>query len=125
MMHKNILKLAMKDNPSIDFDAYKDMLTALPLDDSLIDRLHKASFSDRSIKDSDLRFVAAMLILFSPKSIYLEEKTVYGVAKAILKKLDLSDRFKAMYRIKVAREVYEVDSVFKGHVDKIVEEVRV
>lgn len=123
-MQKNILQLAKRENPNIDFDKYQVMLTGLPLDHAVVDKIFDVSVSLGDTKDLDLRFVAAMLIIFSPKSILLEEKTVFGVAKAILKKLNLSHRFGASYRIRVARGVYEVDSVFRSLVDQAVKEVR-
>jgi len=122
-MDKMVLKLVEKNNPQIDIDGYRQALLPLPLDESLIDSIYSEILPSSKKHNSEILFTAVVLLLFSPKAILLAEKSQY--ANIILKKLGLKHHQQSSYRIKVAREVYEVDKVFRQQVDTIVERSRV
>ncbi len=120
-MDKMVLKLVMKNNPDIDFEGYRKALEPRSLDLSVVDQIFKDIQPSTKKANSELVFTAAILLLFSPKAILLSEKSEYGVAQIIQEKLCLKRHQQSSYRIKVARELYEVDKVFKHIVDQVVE----
>jgi len=121
-MEKFILKLAQKCNPQIPFDDYRTALTSQKLDESIIKSIFNKIKPDPKKSNSEILFAASVLLLFSPKSILLSEKVENGICFTIKKNLGINQQ-SASYRIKVAREVYQVDKVFRSQVDKIVKEV--
>ena|SRR5690606_8837749 len=124
-MDKMVLKLVKKNNPDIDIESYRQLLKPMELDVSVVDAIFDDIEPSPKKHNSELLFTAAMLLLFSPRAILLSEKSEYGVMKVIKEKLDLKRHQYASYRIKVARELYEVDKVFRQLVDDIVERRRV
>jgi len=124
-MDKMVLKLVEKNNPQIDIDGYRQALLPLPFNEVLIDSIYSEILPSSKKHKSEILFTAVILLLFSPKAILLAEKSQYGIANIILKKLGLKHNQQSSYRIKVAREVYEVDKVFRQQVDTIVERSRV
>lgn len=121
-MEKFILKLAQKFNPQIPFDDYRSALTSQKLDESIVKSIYNKIKPDPKKYNSEILFTASVLLLFSPKSILLSEKVENGICFTIKKNLGINQQ-SASYRIKVAREVYQVDKVFKAQVDEIVKEV--
>ncbi|QBQ41194.1 hypothetical protein E2P86_08505 [Sphingobacterium psychroaquaticum] len=121
-MDKFILKLAKQHNPDVPFEDYREALTAQKMDDSMLKALFKKIQPSPKKHNSEIQFTACVLLMFSPKSILLSEKVENGVCLAIKNCLGINQQ-SASYRIKVAREVYQVDKVFRSQVDKIVKEV--
>ena len=124
-MDKMVLKLVEKNNPQIDIDGYRQALLPLPFNEVLIDSIYSEILPSSKKHNSEILFTAVILLLFSPKAILLAEKSQYGIANIILKKLGLKHHQQSSYRIKVAREVYEVDKVFRQQVDTIAERSRI
>lgn len=122
-MEKFILKLAQQRNPEVPFQDYREALTAQKLDESIVKAIYKKIKPDPKKWNSEILFSASVLLLFSPKSILLSEKVENGICFVIKKYLGVNQQ-SASYRIKVAREVYQVDKVFKHQVDEIVKEVK-
>ncbi|WP_196934881.1 hypothetical protein [Sphingobacterium hungaricum] len=122
-MEKFILKLAQQRNPEVPFGDYRDELTSLKMDESIIEKIFQKVKPNPKTNNSEILFSAIILLIFSPKSILLSEKVENGVCFVIKKYLVVNQQ-SASYRIKVAREVYQVDKVFKHQVDSIVKEVR-
>lgn len=120
-MDKMVLKLVLKNNPEIDVEGYRKALEPKSLDISIVDNIFLEIQPKPRKANSELVFTAAILLLFSPKAILLAEKSEYGVAQIIQEKLGLKCHQQSSYRIRVARELYEVDKVFKHIVDEIVE----
>jgi len=120
-MDKMVLKLVLKNNPEIDVEGYRKALEPKSLDISMVDSIFDEVQPKPRKSNSELVFTAAILLLFSPKAILLAEKSEYGVAQIIQEKLGLRRHQQSSYRIRVARELYEVDKVFKHIVDEIVE----
>lgn len=116
------MKLAQKFNPQIPFDDYRSALTSQKLDESIVKSIYNKIKPDPKKYNSEILFTASVLLLFSPKSILLSEKVENGICFTIKKSLGINQQ-SASYRIKVAREVYQVDKVFKAQVDEIVKEV--
>jgi len=121
-MEKFILKLAKQRNPEIPFDDYRAALTAQKLDESIVKAIYNRINPGPKKHNSEILFSASVLLLFSPKSILLSEKVENGVCFVIKKYLGINQQ-SASYRIRIAREVYQVDKVFKHKVDEIVKEV--
>ncbi|SMG31964.1 hypothetical protein [Sphingobacterium psychroaquaticum] len=122
-MEKFILKLAQQRNPEVPFADYRAELTAQKMDDSALKTLFDKIQPSQKKHNSEIQFTACVLLLFSPKSILLSEKVENGVCLAIKNSLGVNQQ-SASYRIKVAREVYQVDRVFKHLVDGFVKEVK-
>lgn len=120
-MDKMVLKLVLKNNPEIDVEGYRKALEPKSLDISIVDNIFEEIQPKARKSNSELVFTAVILLLFSPKAILLSEKSEYGVAQIIQEKLGLKRHQQSSYRIRVARELYEVDKVFKHIVDEIVE----
>lgn len=123
-MDKMVLKLTKKYNPNLDIEQYRKALTPMELDMSIVDLIYDKIKPTPKNADSEIVFTAAILLLFSPKAILLSEKSEYGVAQIIQKKLCLKRHQQSSYRIKTSREVYQVDKVFKHKVNEIVKEVK-
>lgn len=80
--------------------------------------------STQNHEDKDVIFVGCLLKAFSPKSLMFPSiRSTYGLCETIRVSLSLTRQQESSYRIKVAKELYQVDRVFKAKVDKIVEEV--
>lgn len=120
-MDKMVLKLVLKNNPEIDVEGYRKALEPKSLDISIVDNIFEEIQPKARKSNSELVFTAVILLLFSPKAILLSEKSEYGIAQIIQEKLGLKRHQQSSYRIRVARELYEVDRVFKHIVDEIVE----
>ncbi|MFD1770887.1 hypothetical protein [Sphingobacterium suaedae] len=124
-MDKMVLKLVLKNNPEIDVEVYRQALMPMTLDLSIVDGLFNEIEPSPKKHNSELLFTAAMLLLFSPRAILLSEKSEYGIMRIIKEKLGLKQHQYASYRVKVARELYEVDKVFRQLVNDCVERVRI
>lgn len=119
------MKLVQKNNPEIDIEAYRQALSPMPIDNSIVESLFDEIQPSSKKYSSDMVFTAVILLLFSPRAILLSEKCEYGVMKVVQEKLGLTQHQYASYRIKVARERYEVDKVFRQLVDDYVERAKV
>jgi len=122
-MEKFILKLATQRNPDIPFEDYREALTAQKLDETIVKAIYNLVNPGPKKCNSEILFAASVLLIFSPKSILLSEKVENGICNTIKKFLGINQQ-SASYRIKVAREVYQVDKVFKHLVDELVKEVK-
>lgn len=112
----------MRNNPDIPFSEYREALTSRKLDNSVVKLIHDKIKPDPKKYNSEILFAACILLIFSPKSILLDEKVENGVCNVIKRHLGINQQ-SASYRVRVAREVYEVDKVFKQQVDDLVKEV--
>ena len=124
-MDKMVLKLVKKNNPDIDIDGYRQALEPMSLDLKIVDLIFNEIKPTSKKHNSEILFTAVILKIFSPKAILLPVKSEYGISHVIAQKLGLKFHQQSSYRIKVAREVYEVDKVFRQLVDDIVERSRV
>ena len=121
-MEKFVLKLAKQRNPEVPFEDYRAALTARKLDESIVRAIHSHVNPSPKKNNSEILFSATVLLIFSPKSILLSEKVENGICHIIKKFLGINQQ-SASYRIRVAREVYQVDKVFKHLVDEVVKVV--
>lgn len=119
-----MLKLVKKTHPEIDVDALRNSLLPMQLNEEKVNQIFEDIGPSPKKYNSELVFTAVMLLLFSPRAILLSEKSEYGVAQIIQRKLDLKSHQQSSYRIKVARDLYEVDRVFKNQVDDLVKRSR-
>lgn len=124
-MDKMVLKLVEKNNPQIDIDGYRQALLPLPFNEVLIDSIYSEILPSSKKHNSEILFTAVILLLFSPKTILVGFKCYDGIGEIIRKKLNLRYQQMSSYRIKSARDLYEVDKVFRQQVDTIVERSRV
>ncbi|MDM8174774.1 hypothetical protein QT327_10465 [Olivibacter sp. 47] len=127
MTEAMLLKFVVKEHPYIDVDRYRKLLSASEVDERIVREIYDqtvgCSITGKKNRD-EIIFVASILKLYSPQSLFIGDKTKNSVCDLIYRVLDLSYNQKASYRIKVAKELFEVDKVFRFQVDQIVRRYR-